>query len=111
MTDHNTQTNAETHALACNIFALTEPERSAHFALSEALFTQDVQERRELPDGYAFSFAASEFPRVAAFVANERRCCPFLTFGIDVPPGDTVMWLRLTGNEHVKAFIGAEFNL
>ena len=73
MTGDTTQTDAETHALACNVFALTEPERSAHFALAEALLTQDVQERLELPHGYAFRFAATEFPRLAAFVANERR--------------------------------------
>jgi hypothetical protein len=34
---------------------------------------------------------------VARFVANERRCCPFLAIAVERAPDAGPLWLRLTG--------------
>lgn len=110
MSKDSTATN-NTVAIACNVYTLSEAERHDHFALAEALFAHDVEETRELDNGYAFGFAAAQFSHVAAFVANERRCCPFLTFCIEVAPSSTTVELRLTGDAQIKAFLKLQFNL
>jgi hypothetical protein len=46
----------------------------------------DVEEVRELADGYAFRHSPDRavLLAIAEFVANERLCCPFFEFGITV---------------------------
>jgi hypothetical protein len=97
--------------LACVPGAIPADERAAHFALAAELFDAGLQERRELADGYAFRFAPERLDGVMRFVANERRCCPFLEFGITVSPADGPVWLRLTGPEGTRAFLKAELRL
>jgi hypothetical protein len=95
-------------ALACVPGSIPPAERAAHFALVARLFGGAVLERRELPDGYAFRFDAKSFDQVARFVANERRCCPFLTFTVEVAPAAGPLWLRLTGPTGTREFLEAE---
>jgi hypothetical protein len=64
-----------------------------------------------MTDGYAFHVPAGAFVLVAAFVEAERRCCPFLTFGVDVLPGATAIILRITGCPEARAIIVAELPL
>ena len=101
--------------LACVPGAIPATERAAHFALVARLFRARAQERRALADGpaegYAFRFDAEELPELARFVANERRCCPFLTFALELPAGADVAWLRLTGPVGTRAFLDAELGL
>jgi hypothetical protein len=66
--------------VACVPSAIPAAERSAHFALARRLFAEIAAERKLLCDGYAFRFDASELEAVSRFVANERRCCPFMAF-------------------------------
>lgn len=94
--------------LACVAGAIPAAERPAHFALIKELFTTAAQERRELPDGYGFRFDAARIEHIARFVANERQCCPFLTFTIELTPGGGPLWLRLTGPEGTREFLDAE---
>ena len=67
-------------------------------------------ETRELVDGYAFRFPAELYPEVVGFIANERRCCPFFTFGLEQPRNNGPMTLRITGAEGVKAFLQTELH-
>jgi hypothetical protein len=64
-----------------------------------------------LPDGYAWRFAGERYPDVAAFVADERRCCPFLTFALTLAPDGGPLWLQLTGPGPIKAFLHAELGV
>ena len=102
---------AEAPPLACVPGAIEPAERPAHFERVGRLFGTLVESREMLPDGYAFRFPATAFDEVARFVANERKCCPFLRFAIEVPPGGSALWLRLTGPEGTPAFLDAEFRL
>lgn len=95
---------------ACNMLALTKTERATHQKLSRALFAA-VQERRELPNGYAFRLPAASLVKAAQWVALEGRCCPFFTFQVDVAKNEGPVWLRVTGSEGIKPFIRAEFQL
>jgi hypothetical protein len=97
--------------LACVPGAIEPGERPAHFALVGRLFGTLAETREALPDGYCFRFPADAFGQVARFVDNERKCCPFLRFEVEVPPGGDAVWLRLTGPEGTRAFLDAEFHL
>jgi len=42
---------------------------------------------------------------------NESKCCPFFDFHIDLENEGKLVCLRLTGEEGIKQFIRAEFNV
>ena len=100
-------TSPEGPPLACVPGAIAADERAAHFELIRRLFGQAAQERRDDGDGYAFRFAGDELASVARFVANERKCCPFLTFAIELT-GDGPVWLRMTGPPGTREFLDVE---
>lgn len=64
----------------------------------------------ELPDGFAFRYPATDswLASLAEFITLERRCCPFLTFALEVAPERGTTDLRLTGDDRVKAFLAAQ---
>lgn len=94
--------------IACVPGAIPAEKRAQHFALIARLFGDALREQREIPEGYAFRFDAGSFSDVASFVDNERRCCPFLTFALELTPGGGPLWLRLTGPEGAREFVDAE---
>lgn len=95
--------------IACQPGAIVADRRAGHFALGGRLFSEAVQEQRETADGYEFRFDAEEYPSLVEYVANERLCCPFLRFGLDVSPAHGPIWLRLGGGAGVKEFLQSEF--
>jgi hypothetical protein len=92
----------------CNMLALSPAQRTAHQELIGRLFGSLVQETRELPDGYAYRFDGEHYPLVAEFITNERLCCPFLTFSLNVSPHGGPLWLQLTAEGDVKPFLREE---
>jgi hypothetical protein len=96
--------------LACDLGAIPAGERTAHELLAKQLFFDAAPEREDLADGYAFKFRADQYSLVAGFIANERLCCPFFRFTLEVEPAQGPLWLRLTGGDGVKDFIRAEFS-
>jgi len=98
---------ADDPALAC---ALVGPD----FAARKAAITHDlfahVEAVEELADGVAYRFPADEpWPaRALAFVAAERRCCPFFAFELIFAPHDGPLWLRVRGSAEAKAFWRSE---
>jgi hypothetical protein len=95
-------------ALVCIVDAIPLAERSAHFGLVADLFGVRAQERRDVPNGYAFRFPPEAFDELARFVSGERRCCPFLAFEIRTSPGAGPLWLSMTGPEGTRDFLAAE---
>ena len=94
--------------LACVPGAIPAEERAAHFERLARLFTTEVREQRELPDGYAFRFDADAFDELARWLTHERRCCPFLDVTIDLAHGGGPVWVRLAGPPGTRAFLDAE---
>lgn len=94
---------------ACDMSAIAANERSAHSAATNKLF-RAVESIKELPNGYSFRLPndAELLLTAAQFIALERLCCPFFSFGLDVEREGGPVWLSLTGGEGVKPFIIAE---
>src|ERR1041384_1898991 len=80
-------TTADTHQeipIACDLAAIPADERAAHSARAEQLLHTSAAEVQELPDGYAFRYTAAQYELVTQFIANERLCCPFFSFTLEV---------------------------
>jgi hypothetical protein len=112
MTDTSTLLSAETTVagLACELDALGPAERDQQAATFERL-RQSVLEAAELPDGWAVRLPTTNdtLHLVADFIANERLCCPFFNFNLEVTPDAGPLWLRITGRPGVKAFLAGAF--
>jgi hypothetical protein len=71
------------------------------------------KEVMETPKGYEFQYSPSDISlaELSQWVASESRCCPFFNFHIDLERQVTLLCLRLTGQEGIKRFIVAEFQV
>ena len=67
----------------------------------------ELEETRELPDGYALRFPGDEAQaaRLLAFIAGERACCPFFTFALVFEPRQGPLWLHLRGPAGTKELV------
>jgi hypothetical protein len=94
---------------ACNLSALTPPERTEHRALG-ARMLEAVLNRHELENGYRFELDRRRVSMddLARWVELERECCPFFVFGLDPGQQDGPLALTLTGEPGIKDFIQAE---
>jgi hypothetical protein len=92
----------------CDMMALSPEERSAHQERIAQLFGSLVRETRELADGFAYRFDGQQYPLLAAFITDERKCCPFLTFRLEVTATQGPVWLQLTAPGDVKPFLVEE---
>jgi hypothetical protein len=91
-------TNSELEIpLACDLGALAVECRAEHIASARHLLANVATERQELPDGYRFRFLAEEYARIVEFIGNERLCCPFFRFMLEVTPAQGPLWLHITG--------------
>ena len=95
--------------IACDMTAIPQDQRQLHIDTSKELFSQ-IQEFRELDDGYEFRFTSDAIVKLAQFIALEKLCCPFLNFVLEVEGESGPVWLRLTGRDGVKAFIREEIS-
>ena len=99
-------TNVENQSLACDLTAIPSSAREEHVVTAPQLF-QTAQEVQELSNGYAFRFLnePGKFMAIANYIENERLCCPFFNFELEVKPDGGALWLRLTGNQGVKELL------
>lgn len=97
--------------IACVPGAIAPEDRRSHFVLAKRLFEEVATSREPLPDGYAFCFPADAINAIAQFIANERKCCPFMQFDISVAPDAGPLWLRMTGPDGTRAVLEAELGL
>ena len=72
-----------------------------------------MQQRRELPDGFAFQMDTKQIDtgQLTEWIELERQCCPFFEFEIRWTRQHGAVWLNLSGPEGVKEFILDEFGL
>jgi hypothetical protein len=96
-------------AFFCDMNAIPQASRNQHMAITKEVF-REVQAIRELPNGYVFQLPniTGLLPKIAAFIDNERLCCPFFSFTVEVEPAGGPLGLQLTGRDGVKPFIQAE---
>ncbi len=93
----------------CNTKALTPAERARHKELSDKLRAAR-KAVVETEKGYEFQYSPKNvaLTELAEWVEAESKCCPFFDFHIDVEQTGSLLCLRLTGEEGIKAFIRAE---
>ena len=97
--------------LVCNMDVFTPSQREAHIQTTTELI-QAVQSVQEIGSGYTFSFPSeAEFiSKIAEFIANERLCCPFLEFTLNVGSHSEPISLSLNGPIGTQEFLRAEFD-
>ncbi|WP_255192465.1 arsenite methyltransferase [Natronobeatus ordinarius] len=97
-----------TQTVACTLTDAEARERADEWLpiLGEAFVRAD-----ERPGGYTFVFDGIDESLVALarFVADERRCCSFATYCIDVEPPYDETHLTITGPDGTKSLFGEEF--
>jgi hypothetical protein len=96
---------------ACRANALDKAQRQRQQVLL-ATVRRSALVKDDLPDGIALSFPpdAALFVQLAEWISLERRCCPFLEFGLEWKGDDSVR-VRLTGQPGAKEFIAAEIGI
>ena len=94
---------------ACDMTAIAHEQRGEHVAIIKSLFGA-VQSIRELPDGYSFELPNQSDVLLTAseIIINERLCCPFFDFALEIERDGGPIWLSLKGRDGVKPFIMAE---
>jgi hypothetical protein len=96
----------ENQSLACDLTAIPASVREEHIVTAPQLFAT-AQEVQELDNGYAIRFLnePNKFMSIAKFIENERLCCPFFNFTLEIEPNGGPIWLKLTGGEGVKEIL------
>lgn len=96
-------------SLYCDMKALTPAERAVHREATAKLLGA-VLARRPHGDGYTFEIdgARFELSRASAWMALERKCCPFLRFQLDVPAGEGRFTMRIRGPKGTREFLDEE---
>lgn len=97
-------------SLVCNMGVFTPSQREAHIQNTTELI-QAVQSVQEIGNGYEFRFPSeAEFiSKIAELISNERLCCPFLNFALNVFSNREPVSLSLTGPIGTQEFLRAEF--
>lgn len=100
-----------TTPLACNMDVFTSAQRESHVQTTTELI-QAVQSIQEVGNGYEFRLPnQTEFiSKIAEFISNERLCCPFLKFTLNVFSNNEPVSLSLTGPIGTQEFLRAEFD-
>ena len=107
------KSSTQTPPLACNMNVFTPVERENHLQTTTELF-QSVRNIQEVENGYEFIFpnpgSAEILIRMAEFISNERRCCPFLKFTLTINTDPQAISLTLTSPEGTQEFLREEFS-
>ena len=100
-------TTIESGPLACDLTLIATADREQHVGVTVPAIFGAAQEVCELPNGYAFRLpnAPGMFLALAQFVENERLCCPFFGFALEVEQHSGPLWLRLTGSQEAKQLL------
>ena len=96
-------------AIACN---LTDSEFQERRRMVLAKLHDAVIDVKELADGYAYSFSSDGdcYQELAGMIDLERRCCPFLQFGLIVTAARGPLRVEITGPEGTKEFLASTFD-
>lgn len=96
--------------ITCNMAVFTPSQREGHIELARHLFGR-VEGVVSVQNGFTFTFSneTDMLIRMGEFIANERMCCPFLKFHLEVNGEAQPFALTLSGPEGTQEFIKEEF--
>ncbi len=85
---------------------LSDTELRKRVATLLARFAHAVIATEELPDGYVFRVPGDKkwMAAVGEAIAEERECCPFLTFELTAQPNRGPVSVRVTGPAGTRDF-------
>jgi hypothetical protein len=91
---------------------LTNPELSKRKKEVIAKLKEQIQEKKELPNGFSYQFNGTDemLDTLIAFIKSERQCCTFFNFNLLLNKEATV-WLEITGDDGAKTFISTELGM
>jgi len=97
-------------SIACNLNAISSDRREQWIETVKQVYAS-VQEVQNMPDGYRFLLPTNSamLLKVAEYISNERLCCAFLGFTVEIEPNGGTFWLRLSGGEGVKEYMRSVF--
>jgi hypothetical protein len=92
--------------IACDPSAVPADQRDQWVATGTQVYAA-VQAVHDLPNGYRFRLPAESamLLKVAEYISNERLCCTFLHFAVEIEPQRGPIWLELTGGSGVKEYM------
>ncbi len=98
--------------IACDRGALGAHEPIRQRELWSSLLA-DVEERRDLAEGYALKLPAARLADAAELMDIERRCCGFLKLRLVAEAGasEPHIWFTLSGPPGTKRVLDAELEL
>ena len=96
--------------IACDPNAIPAESRARWIETGKQVYAA-VQAVQEVPTGYRFRLPTDSalLLTVAEYISNERLCCAFLRFTLEVEPQRGPVWLSLTGGDGVKDYIRSVF--
>jgi hypothetical protein len=88
----------------------TPAQRESHIRTTMEL-TQAIQRVQGVENGYKLTFPDESeiISRLAKFISNERLCCPFLKFTLNVNSSSEPVSLTLIGPMGTQEFLRLEF--
>ena len=95
--------------LVCNMGVFTPAQQESHIQTTTELI-QAVQHVQEVENEFAFPNETEFISRIAEFISNERLCCPFLKFTLNIISNSEPVSLALTGPIGTQEFLRAEFS-
>jgi hypothetical protein len=106
----NCKVKSNSTTISCK---LTSPELQQRKQTVIARLKQQIIEKKELENGYAFKFSGTDavVDELTSFIKTERACCDFFTFNLSISGDKTEAWLELTGEKGAKEFIASELGL
>ena len=96
--------------IACNPNAVPIDRREQWIENGKQVYAA-VLEVQEISDGYGFRVPTDSamLLKVAEYIPNERLCCLFLHFTVEIESNGGSIWLRLAGGEGVKTYMRSVF--
>lgn len=89
----------EESLIFCDMSVFTDKDRQRHMSVAGEIFSK-VSELKETNEGYALRLPDEEgiILKMADFINDDRKCCAFIHFGIDIEAHNKGIWLTLKGN-------------
>jgi hypothetical protein len=96
----------------CDLNAFTPAERENHFQHTRELFAKNPDSIAWSEKQLSLTFDRSEemSARLAEWAVLESRCCPFLTFNLNLPGNSDQLVLSVTGAPGALAFLREELS-
>ena len=96
--------------LVCNMDVFTPEQRDSHIRTTTELI-DSLQHVQGVDNGYELWFPnKTQFiAQIAEFISNERLCCTFLKFTLQVASAQEPISITLTGPAGTQEFLRLEF--